>query len=73
MSESGESTSIQLNGERRQVAAGSTVADLLAELGRHPRTVAVEHNGEILPRERYAATVLESDDRVEVVGFVQGG
>lgn len=73
MSESGEKTSILLNGERRQVPPGSTVADLLSELGRHPRTVAVEHNGQILPRERYDATVLESDDQVEVVGFVQGG
>jgi thiamine biosynthesis protein ThiS len=64
---------IRLNGERRQVAAGSTVADLLADLGRHPRTVAVERNGAILPRPRYAATRLEEADEIEVVGFVQGG
>ncbi|HLE85924.1 MAG TPA: sulfur carrier protein ThiS [Thermoanaerobaculia bacterium] len=64
---------ILLNGEAREAAAGATVLDLLAELGRHPRTVAVEHNGEILPRERYGATVLREGDRVEVVGFVQGG
>jgi len=64
---------IILNGEQRRVAEGATVADLLVELGRHPRTVAVEHNGEILPRERYPATVLEAGDRLEVVGFVQGG
>lgn len=64
---------IVLNGESRRVATGATVADLLAELGRHPRTVAVEHNGRILPRPRYAATRLADDDRVEIVGFVQGG
>jgi thiamine biosynthesis protein ThiS len=64
---------ILLNGEAREAAAGATVLDLLAELGRHPRTVAVEHNGGILPRERYGATVLREGDRVEVVGFVQGG
>lgn len=64
---------IVLNGESRTVAEGVTVADLLAELGRHPRTVAVEHDGEILPRERYAGTVLREGDRLEVVGFVQGG
>lgn len=62
-----------LNGERHEVAEGATVADLLVELGRHPRTVAVEHNGDILPRELYTATVLEVGDRLEVVGFVQGG
>jgi sulfur carrier protein len=64
---------IQLNGERRRVAEGATVADLLGELGRHPRSVAVEHNGRILPRPEYAATRLAEGDRVEVVGFVQGG
>lgn len=68
-----ETIEIQLNGEPRQVAAASTVASLLEELGRHPRTVAVEHNGDILPRQRYAETTLAAGDRVEVVGFVQGG
>lgn len=65
--------SVVLNGERRDVPEGATVLDLLAELGRHPRTVAVEHNGLILPRERYEATALRDGDRLEVVGFVQGG
>lgn len=65
--------SITLNGQARQVAAGSTVLDLLAELGRDPRTVAVERNGEIVRRPAYAATGLAAGDRVEVVGFVQGG
>ncbi|HUF78492.1 MAG TPA: sulfur carrier protein ThiS [Thermoanaerobaculia bacterium] len=64
---------ILLNGEAREVAAGATVRDLLDELGRHPRTVAVEHNGDILPRERYGATALAQGDRLEIVGFVQGG
>lgn len=64
---------VTVNGERRQVAAGSTVGDLLADLGRHPRTVAVEHNGAILPRARYAETPLAAGDRLEIVHFVQGG
>ena len=64
---------IQLNGERAEVAVGETVAGLLERLGRDPRTVAIEHNGAILKRDRYAATVLEVGDRLEVVAFVQGG
>ncbi|HEX2163071.1 MAG TPA: sulfur carrier protein ThiS [Thermoanaerobaculia bacterium] len=67
------SIEVLVNGEPRRLGAGSTLADLLAELGRHPRTVAVEHNGAILPRDRYAATPLAGGDRVEIVGFVQGG
>ncbi len=64
---------IEVNGEPRQVAAGTSLAGLLAELGRDPRTVAVEYNGEILPRREYAAVVLAPGDRLEVVHFVQGG
>lgn len=64
---------IRLNGESFEVAEGATVLDLLDRLERHPRTVAVEHNGDILPRPRYGDTRLAPGDRVEVVHFVQGG
>lgn len=67
------SVEISLNGEPRSVAAGATVADLLTELGRHPQTVAVEKNGDILPRARYDESPLAAGDRLEIVGFVQGG
>jgi sulfur carrier protein len=64
---------LTLNGEPHQVPAGSTVADLVAGLGRDPRTVAVERNGDLVPRARFPATRLAAGDRLEVVHFVQGG
>lgn len=64
---------IQLNGEPREVAAGSTILSLLEVLDRHPRTVAVERNGDIVRRLYYADTHLEAGDRLEIVHFVQGG
>jgi thiamine biosynthesis protein ThiS len=64
---------IILNGDPHQLPAGATVLDLVAGLGRDPRTVAVERNGEIVRRPDYAATVLAAGDRLEVVHFVQGG
>ena len=64
---------LHLNGEPYQIAGGATVADLVAALGRHPRTVAVERNGDLVPRARFAETRLEAGDRLEVVHFVQGG
>lgn len=64
---------LTVNGEPRAVAAGTSVADLLAGLGRHPRMVAVERNGLIVPRASYAATILGAGDRVEIVAFTQGG
>jgi len=60
-------------GYRRSEALGRSVAELLADLGYEPRTVAVERNGRILPRERFAETPLTEGDRLELVRFVQGG
>lgn len=71
--QSGATLDIVLNGEARQLAEGATVLDLLAELGRDPRTVAVERNGDIVRRPDYGATRLAAGDRLEVVHFVQGG
>jgi len=64
---------VMLNGEPHRVPAGATVADLVAGLGRDPRTVAVERNGELVPRARFRETPLGAGDRLEVVHFVQGG
>jgi thiamine biosynthesis protein ThiS len=64
---------VVLNGEPHRVAEGATVADLVAGLGRDPRTVAVERNGDLVPRARFNETRLGEGDRLEVVHFVQGG
>jgi sulfur carrier protein len=65
---------VQLNGKRREIAAGSsTLADLVAELGLAGKRIAVECNGEIVPRSRHAETVLADGDRLEIVGAVGGG
>ncbi len=64
---------VVLNGEPYQIVEGATVANLVAGLGRDPRTVAVERNGDLVPRARFAETRLGAGDRLEVVHFVQGG
>lgn len=64
---------VQVNGEAREVAAGITIAALLASLGLEGRPVAVERNAEIVPRARHAETVLAAGDQLEVVQFVGGG
>ena len=63
---------VYVNGEPRTVAAGMTVASLLAELAVEGR-VAVERNREVVPRARHGEVKLESGDRLEVVSFVGGG
>lgn len=50
-----------------------TLADYLADAGFDSRRVAVERNGEIVPKRLYGETVLADGDTLEVVGFVGGG
>ncbi len=64
---------ITLNGDPRRVAAGSSVADLLASLDLPAEKVAVERNLAIVPRSTFAEVVLAEGDALEVVHFVGGG
>jgi len=64
---------IQVNGETRETAAGTTVAGLLAQLGLNRGRVAIEHNLQILPKAKWEETQIASGDRLEIVQFVGGG
>jgi thiamine biosynthesis protein ThiS len=64
---------IVVNGETRATKPGTTVIDLLRELGLEAGRVAVERNLEILPRPQWAGTQVEPGDRYELVQFVGGG
>ena len=63
---------IHVNGEPRSVADGSTLGDLIDDL-RLTGRIAVELNGEIVPRSEYPARVLRDRDSVEVVRAIGGG
>lgn len=67
------SFSITLNGERRRVVGGLSVADLVREIGLDPKKVAVERNLEIVPRSTLADVMLADGDQLEIVHFVGGG
>lgn len=64
---------ILVNGAPRALADGRTLADLVHDLGLEGKRIAVEVNGEVVPRSRHATTALAPGDRVEVVGAVGGG
>jgi len=69
------STEIQIvvNGETRAVPEGLPIPGLLAHLGLPADRVAIERNLEILPRSQWAATIVVSGDRYEIVHLVGGG
>jgi sulfur carrier protein len=70
------SLTLILNGQSRTFDAleqSANVEQLVGELGLKGDRVAVEHNGEIVPRSTWTETALSSGDRLEVVHFVGGG
>jgi len=67
------SLNVILNGEPRSLAAPSTVLALLQAEGLAERRVAVEVNGEIVPRSRHGELALQAEDRIEIVHALGGG
>ncbi|MFD9485444.1 sulfur carrier protein ThiS [Streptomyces sp. NPDC059991] len=66
-------TTVSVNGEARDLAAGTTLDALVAALTPAPAGVAAAVNETVVPRGQWAATTLGDGDRVEVLTAVQGG
>lgn len=65
---------LTLNGNSRTFEETRlTVAQLVARMGLEGKRIAIEHNGEIVPRTAFADTPLSSGDKLEIVGAVGGG
>lgn len=64
---------VVVNGTERIVPTGSTVGEFLGSRGYRVTMVIVELNGEIIPRDECAATVLKDGDRLEMIHAVGGG
>lgn len=64
---------VRLNGQSVELDRQSSVATLLEQAGHAGRRVAVERNGDIVPRSRHATELLEDGDRIEIVQAIGGG
>ena len=64
---------IKVNGEVAKNIAGKNITEYLTESGYDLKRVAVELNGDILPKAQYEDTLLQDGDSVEIVSFVGGG
>lgn len=63
-----------INGKSREFDIASfTVADLVCALSLEGKRLAIEWNGEIVPRSQFAETQLSEGDKLEIVGAVGGG
>ena len=63
---------VKVNGENIQ-ADNLTLMDFLPKNGYVPQKIAVEMNGEIVPKSQYNSTILRAGDALEIVNFVGGG
>lgn len=63
----------KINGEQCEKAVGMSVYDYLKNVGYRTERIAVELNGEILPKSSFKSTIISSSDKIEIVAFVGGG
>lgn len=64
---------VHINGASRELAGVCSIAQLVEELGFGGRRIALEKNGDIVPRSLYAAEPVNDGDRLEIVAAVGGG
>ncbi len=64
---------VSINGEPRQLPTNISVATLVEEMGLTGKRIALERNGEIVPRSTFPTQLLSDNDRLEIVVAVGGG
>lgn len=64
---------MRVNGKESELKSSITLAEFLAEHNCRAELVAVERNGQIVPRAEFGAAVLKDGDELEIVSFVGGG
>lgn len=64
---------ITINGKTLTLSAPKTIGSYLDENNYRRTYIAVEKNGEILPKSKYDTTYLNDGDKIEIVSFVGGG
>ncbi len=64
---------LSINGQQRQFPAPLSIADLMVELDLVGKRIAVEKNGEIIPRSQHGDARVVDGDQLEIVVAVGGG
>lgn len=67
------SIQIKVNGKAREIDGEMTLPAFLSALDINPRLVAVAINGDVIPRDAYAAASVRQGDALEIVRMVGGG
>ncbi|MFC4767323.1 sulfur carrier protein ThiS [Effusibacillus consociatus] len=62
-----------INGQIKHLHAAKTIADVVNHFGLNEKIIVIEHNLEIVPREKYEEMKVSPRDKIEIVHFVGGG
>tara|TARA_B100000886_G_scaffold331662_1_gene283429 strand:- start:241 stop:444 length:204 start_codon:yes stop_codon:yes gene_type:complete len=64
---------IQLNGKKITIKSNFSIFDLIERYKLINKKIAIEYNGEIIPKIYYRKTILKNNDKIEIVHFIGGG
>ena len=64
---------IQLNGKKVVIKSNYSLFELLKKYKLTNKKIAVEHNGNIIPKVKYKKKSLKNNDKIEIVHFIGGG
>ena len=64
---------IQLNGKIIKIKSNLSVESLLKKYKLNNKSVALEYNGKILPKQNFKKKLLKNNDKIEIVHFIGGG
>jgi len=64
---------IQLNGKKIKIYRDLSIKNLLKKYKLNEKKIAIELNGEILPKNHFKKKKLKNNDRIEIVHFIGGG
>ena len=64
---------VTINGTEHTLDEGLTIVQLLVQLGKNPKFLAVERNFELVPRTQHAECFIAEGDTIEIVTLVGGG
>lgn len=64
---------VWINGKPESLPSATTLSDLIERLALTGKRIAIERNGEIVPRSQHATCILADNDRLEIVHAIGGG
>ena len=64
---------VRINGKEQDVAGLENLYELIEERGLSGKAVVIEHNYNIIPKDKWRETILDESDNIEIVSFVGGG